>query len=62
MLTDKQLYLFDIDGTLCLGDTWIDGGRELLALLRAQGKQSLFLPTIPPKVRRIMWKSFGKWA
>ena len=49
MLTDKQLYLFDIDGTLCLGDTWIDGARELLALLRAQGKQSLFLPTIPPK-------------
>ena len=30
MLTDKQLFLFDIDGTLCLGDTWIDGARELL--------------------------------
>ena len=37
MLTDKQLFLFDIDGTLCLGDTWIDGARELLALLKAQG-------------------------
>ena len=43
MLTDKQLFLFDIDGTLCLGDTWIDGARELLALLKAQGKHYLFL-------------------
>ena len=42
MLTDKQLFLFDIDGTLCLGDTWIDGARELLALLKAQGYYNAF--------------------
>ena len=43
MLTDKQLFLFDIDGTLCLGNTWIDGAKELLTLLEKQGKQYLFL-------------------
>ena len=43
MLIDKQLFLFDIDGTPCRGNTWIDGARELLTFLEKKGKQYLFL-------------------
>lgn len=60
MLTDKQLYLFDIDGTLCLGDTWIDGARELLALLRAQGKQYAFLTNNSTKSQKDYVEKFRK--
>ena len=30
MLRDKKLFLFDIDGTLAVGDMLLDGTRELL--------------------------------
>jgi len=30
-LSDKRLFLFDIDGTLAVGDELLPGARELLA-------------------------------
>ena len=40
---DSQLFLFDLDGTIYLGNELIDGARELLSLLKKQGKSYCFL-------------------
>ena len=40
MLKDKKLFLFDIDGTLALGDTLLEGSRELLAYIDSIGGKS----------------------
>lgn len=42
-LRRKKLFLFDLDGTLYLGDTLFPGAKELLARIRAQGGQYRFL-------------------
>ena len=60
MLTEKQLFLFDIDGTLCLGDMWIDGAKDLLALLKAQGKQYAFLTNNSTKSQQDYVEKFRK--
>ena len=36
-------YIFDLDGTIYLGDRLIDGAKEVIAQLQATGKQVLFL-------------------
>lgn len=42
-LTQTRLYLFDMDGTLYLGEQLFPKTAELLNTIRAQGKQYLFL-------------------
>lgn len=42
-LQHKKLFLFDLDGTLYLGDRLFDGVCELLSLIRARGWQYRFL-------------------
>lgn len=42
-LRRKKLFLFDLDGTLYLGDRLFDGVCELLSLIRARGGQYRFL-------------------
>ena len=42
-LTDMQLFLFDMDGTLYLGDRLYDFTEELLATIKAAGKKYLFM-------------------
>lgn len=40
----KQLYLFDIDGTLTLGESWLAGGKELLqAISDCHDKDFVFI-------------------
>ncbi len=43
MLTKKKLFLFDIDGTIAVGDTLYDGSRELLEQIWNMGGKAYFI-------------------
>ena len=43
LLKSIRLYLFDMDGTLYLGDRLFDFTRELLDTLKATGRRYLFM-------------------
>ncbi len=42
-------YLFDLDGTIYLGDELLPGARQLVTTLRALGRKTLFLSNNPTK-------------
>ncbi len=42
-LKNKKLFLFDIDGTLAVGDTLYEGSRELLAYIDSIGGKACFI-------------------
>lgn len=44
-------YIFDLDGTIYLGDLLLPGAAELLARLRAEGRRVAFLSNNPTKTR-----------
>lgn len=44
-------YIFDLDGTIYLGDVVLPGALELLAALRAEGRKVAFLSNNPTKTR-----------
>jgi NagD protein len=44
-------YIFDLDGTIYLGDIILPGAPELLAALRAEGRRVAFLSNNPTKTR-----------
>lgn len=46
-----QAYLFDLDGTIYLGDTLLPGAAETIAALRAAGRRTIFLSNNPTKTR-----------
>lgn len=43
MLSCKKLFLFDIDGTIAVGDTLYDGTRELLSLIDSIGGKAYYI-------------------
>lgn len=43
MLTDKKLFLFDIDGTIAVGNTLYEGSRALLNYIDAFGGKSYYI-------------------
>lgn len=45
-------YLFDLDGTIYLGDTLLPGAAETIAALRAAGRRTVFLSNNPTKTRQ----------
>ncbi|MDR1630505.1 MAG: HAD-IIA family hydrolase [Oscillospiraceae bacterium] len=61
MLQEKRLFLFDIDGTVALGDTLFDGSAELFAHIRAIGGRSVFITNNSTKSRRAYVEKFAKW-
>lgn len=52
LLLGKKLFLFDIDGTLALGDTLLEGTAELIKLLRKTGKKIFFTTNNSTKSRK----------
>ncbi|PMP73006.1 MAG: HAD family hydrolase, partial [Chloroflexus aggregans] len=45
-------YIFDLDGTIYLGDILLPGVAELLVTLRREGRRIVFLSNNPTKTRR----------
>lgn len=43
MLKDKKLFLFDIDGTVCIGQRLIAGTKEFLKAIKENGGQFVFI-------------------
>lgn len=42
-IKDIDCFLLDLDGTIYLGESLIDGAREFLQILEAQGKKAIFV-------------------
>lgn len=43
LLLQKKIYVFDIDGTVIVGDSPVDGAREFVELISSLGKRMVFL-------------------
>ena len=42
-LRDKKLFLFDIDGTISLGENFLPGGKEILNFIKEKNKKYIFV-------------------
>ncbi len=61
MLSEKKLFLFDIDGTIALGETLLSGARELFEHIKSIGGASLFITNNSTKSRKSYIEKFCKW-
>src|SRR4051794_29929869 len=52
MSSQYSAYLFDLDGTIYLGDTVLPGAAETVAALRAAGRRTIFLSNNPTRTRQ----------
>lgn len=59
-LSDKRLFLFDIDGTLAVGDELLPGARKLLAEIERRGGTSLFITNNSTRSRSHYVKRFAE--
>ena len=62
MLQEKRLFLFDIDGTLALGDALFDGSKALLQYIEQVGGMSYFITNNSTKSGADYVKKFKKWG
>jgi 4-nitrophenyl phosphatase len=62
MLTEKRLFLFDIDGTLALGGDLLEGAFELLEYIREIGGRSLYITNNSTKSRKSYVEKFTNWG
>lgn len=46
-------YIFDLDGTVCLGDALLPAAGETITYLRALGKRTAFLSNNPTRTRQV---------
>lgn len=60
MLKDKKLFLFDIDGTIAVGDTLYDGSRELLDYIESIGGKAYYITNNSTKSNEDYVKKFEK--
>lgn len=51
-MNEKKLYLFDLDGTLILGNQVIDGAREVLKRIRETGKELIIFTNNSSRTRK----------
>ena len=60
MLKDKKLFLFDIDGTIAIGDTLYEGSRELLSYIESIGGKAYYITNNSTKSNEDYVKKFEK--
>jgi len=60
IILKKKVFLFDLDGTLYLGKRVLPGAKDLISLLRAQGKQVFFFTNNSSKSKVDYWKKLKK--
>lgn len=58
MLKDKKLFLFDIDGTIAIGDTLYEGSRELLDYIESIGGKAYYITNNSTKSNEDYVKKF----
>lgn len=61
MLENKKLFLFDIDGTLALGDNLFDGAVDLLKYIESIDGRSMYITNNSTKSRKSYVEKFRKW-
>ena len=62
MPDNKQLFLFDIDGTIALDDTLFDGAQELLDYIRYIGGTAMYITNNSTKSRSDYVEKFARWG
>ena len=61
MLKGKKYFLFDIDGTLAVGETLYDGTKEFLEWIEKNGGKSFYI-TILLRAGKTMWTNLRDGA
>lgn len=61
-LKDKKLFLFDIDGTLALGNDLFDGAKELIELLYQTGRAVYYTSNNSTRSQKDYVKYFAQWG
>ena len=59
-LEDTELFVLDMDGTFFLEQDVIDGALDFINTVNRKGKNLCFLPIIPPRLRKIIWKNWKR--
>ena len=52
-----KAYVFELDGTVYLGNTLLPGAKEAIGKIREEGKRLLFLSNNPLRTREITFRS-----
>lgn len=61
MLSEKKLFLFDIDGTIAVDNTLYDGTFELINHINSIGGKAVYITNNSTKSRRDYIEKFKKW-
>lgn len=62
MLKGKKYFLFDIDGTLAVGETLYDGTKEFLEWIEKMAARVSILQTILLRAGKTMWTNLRDGA
>ena len=62
MLKEKKYFLFDIDGTLAVGETLYDGTKEFLEWIEQSGGRSFYITNNSTKSRKDYVDKFARWG
>ena len=62
MLKGKKYFLFDIDGTLAVGETLYDGTKEFLEWIEKNGGKSFYITNNSTKSRKDYVDKFARWG